>query len=56
VIPEPTSAALRSFAMDIHDHRASSPTASAIASMAGPCLECEMAGWCRWPTDTARVR
>ena len=66
VIPQRTSAALRSFAMSIHDHRASSPTESspkesspkapALAAIAGPCVDCEIAGWCRWPTDTVRTR
>ena len=55
IIPEMASAALRLFEMRIHDHTGVSRDSSALA-IVGPCVECERAGWCRWPTaDSARV-
>lgn len=55
MIPQATSAALRSFRLAIHDHRTSTVPPPASASTRSPCLECELAGWCRWPTDTVRT-
>ena len=54
IIPETAGAALRSFEMRIHEHAALSSDAAALA-IVGPCVECERAGWCRWPTDTTQI-
>ena len=54
IIPETTGAALRLFEMRIHEHAALSRDAATLA-IVGPCVECERAGWCRWPTDTTRI-
>lgn len=54
IIPESAEAALRSFDMSIHEHTALSRDSAAVA-IVGPCVECERAGWCRWPTETTQI-
>lgn len=54
IIPDTSGAPLRSYDMSIHEHAALSGDAAAFA-IVGPCVECERAGWCRWPTDTTQI-